>query len=54
MIKKIASRYPHVHYIKNKNLFLSNKYFKDPLHLNNLGAELLSKQLAQIFNMENK
>jgi len=54
MIIKIANKYPHVHYIENKYLFLQNKYFRDPLHLNNLGADLISRQLSDILNKEKK
>lgn len=50
MIKEIASEYPNVYYIENNNLFLEHKYFVDPLHVNNSGAELLSKQLANTLN----
>lgn len=53
-IKEIAKNYPNVHYLDNDNLFIEHKNFVDPLHLNNLGAELISKQLAKILNKENK
>ncbi len=50
LIKKVVDKFPNVYFLENNNLFLSHENFIDPLHVNNLGAEIISRQLSYELN----
>ncbi len=49
MLKEIASEYPRVHFIENERYY-EHRYFVDPLHVNELGAQKLSEEIGQFLN----
>lgn len=49
MINEIIDKYPNVHKLSNQ-LYYENKYFVDPLHVNDNGATKLSSEIGELIN----